>query len=49
MKIAEAIIARDWALARHWMMTHLEEASAAGHRRSAMRSDPAKATAPWAG
>ena len=32
-KIAEAIIARDGALARHRMMTHLEEVSAAGPRR----------------
>ena len=32
-KIAEAIIARDGALARHRMMTHLEEVSAASTRR----------------
>ena len=32
-QIAEAIIARDGALARHRMMTHLEEVSAAGPRR----------------
>ena len=32
-QIAEAIIARDGALARHQMMTHLEEVSAAGPRR----------------
>jgi DNA-binding FadR family transcriptional regulator len=37
-KIAEAIIARDGALARHRMMTHLEEASAAGNRRPPARS-----------
>jgi DNA-binding FadR family transcriptional regulator len=33
VKIAEAIIARDGALARHRMMTHLEDVSAAGSRR----------------
>jgi DNA-binding FadR family transcriptional regulator len=48
VKIAEAIIARDEALARHRMMTHLEETSAAGHRRPAARSDPARTTAPSA-
>jgi len=32
-KIAEAIIARDGLLARHRMMTHLEEVSATGPRR----------------
>jgi DNA-binding FadR family transcriptional regulator len=32
-KIAEAIIARDGALARHRMMTHLEDAFATGPRR----------------
>ena len=36
-KIAEAIIARDGALARHRMMTHLEEVSAAGSRRPPAR------------
>jgi DNA-binding FadR family transcriptional regulator len=38
VKIAEAIIARDGALARHRMMTHLEEVSAAASRRPAARS-----------
>jgi DNA-binding FadR family transcriptional regulator len=38
VKIAEAIIARDGALARHRMMTHLEEVSAAGSRRPPARS-----------
>jgi DNA-binding FadR family transcriptional regulator len=38
VKIAEAIIARDGALARHRMMTHLEEVSAAASRRPAVRS-----------
>jgi len=37
VKIAEAIIARDGALARHRMMTHLEEVSAAGPRRQPAR------------
>jgi DNA-binding FadR family transcriptional regulator len=37
-KIAEAIIARDGALARHRMMTHLEEVSATGNRRPSARS-----------
>jgi len=37
-KIAEAIIARDDALARHRMMTHLEEVSATGSRRPPARS-----------
>ena len=32
-KIAEAIIARDGALARHRMMTHLENVTASGTRR----------------
>jgi len=36
-KIAEAIIARDGALARHRMMTHLEELSATGSRRPPAR------------
>ena len=39
VKIAEAIIARDGALARHRMMTHLEEVSPGGPRRP-MRGDP---------
>jgi DNA-binding FadR family transcriptional regulator len=39
-KIAEAIIARDGALARHRMMSHLEEVSAAGNRRAPSRSAP---------
>jgi len=43
VKIAEAIIARDGALARHRMMTHLEDVSAAGSRRpsrpSALRAE----------
>jgi DNA-binding FadR family transcriptional regulator len=38
VKIAEAIIARDGALARHRMMTHLEEVSASGNRRPPARS-----------
>jgi len=38
IKIAEAIIARDGALARHRMMTHLEEVSATSTRRSPARS-----------
>jgi DNA-binding FadR family transcriptional regulator len=38
VKIAEAIIARDGALARHRMMTHLEEVSAAASRRPPARS-----------
>ena len=37
-KIAEAIIARDGALARHRMMTHLEAVSAAASRRPPVRS-----------
>ena len=36
-KIAEAIIARDGALAGHRMMTHLEEVSAPGARRPPVR------------
>jgi DNA-binding FadR family transcriptional regulator len=36
-KIAEAIIARDGALARHRMMTHLEEVSATGPRHPPAR------------
>ena len=36
-KIAEAIIARDGALARHRMMTHLEEVSATGPSRPPAR------------
>jgi DNA-binding FadR family transcriptional regulator len=44
-RIAEAIIARDGALARHRMMTHLEETSAAGQRRPAARGEPAKPAA----
>lgn len=39
-KIAEAIIARDGALARHRMMSHLEEVSAAGTRRAPSRPAP---------
>jgi DNA-binding FadR family transcriptional regulator len=39
-KIAEAIIARDGVLARHRMMSHLEEVSAAGSRRAPSRSAP---------
>jgi len=54
-KIAEAIIARDGALARHRIMTHLEEVSQAATRRPpgrpaargvgrpALRREPAKA------
>ena len=38
VKIAEAIIARDGALARHRMMTHLQEVSATRNRRPAPRS-----------
>jgi DNA-binding FadR family transcriptional regulator len=38
VKIAEAIIARDGALARHRMMTHLDEVSAAAGRRPPARS-----------
>ena len=44
-QIAEAIIARDGALARHRMMTHLEEVSAAGPRRPhpcVLRGEPAE-------
>jgi DNA-binding FadR family transcriptional regulator len=37
VKIAEAIIARGGALARHRMMTHLEDVSASGPRRPAPR------------
>jgi len=37
VKIAEAIIARDGALARHRMMTHLQEVSATRNRRPAPR------------
>ena len=40
LKIAEAIIARDGALARHRMMTHLEEVSATGSRRPPARPSP---------
>jgi DNA-binding FadR family transcriptional regulator len=40
VKIAEAIIARDGALARHRMMTHLEEVSASGNRRPPARPSP---------
>jgi DNA-binding FadR family transcriptional regulator len=40
LKIAEAIIARDGALARHRMMTHLEEVSATGSRRPSARPSP---------
>jgi len=43
VKIAEAIIARDGALARHRMMTHLEDVAASGTRRpsrpSALRAE----------
>ncbi len=39
-KIAEAIIARDGALARHRMMTHLEEVAQAGTRRQPGRQAP---------
>jgi DNA-binding FadR family transcriptional regulator len=45
-RIAEAIIARDGALARHRMVTHLEEVSAAGHRRPIPHTDAAPRTAP---
>lgn len=38
VKIAEAIIARDGALARHRMMTHLERVSESGSRRPPARS-----------
>ena len=38
-RIADAIIARDGALARHRMVTHLEEVSATGHRRPAPRAE----------
>ena len=42
-QIAEAIIARDGALARHRMMTHREEVSAAGPRRPRLlRGEPAE-------
>ena len=48
-RIAEATIAMDGALARHRMMTHLEEVSAAGHRLAATReprpTEPADANA----
>ena len=40
VKIAEAIIARDGALARHRMMTHLEDVSATGSRRPPARPSP---------
>ncbi len=40
-RIAEAIIARDGALARHRMMTHLEQVSATGHRRPVPRTEAA--------
>jgi DNA-binding FadR family transcriptional regulator len=40
VKIAEAIIARDGALARHRMMTHLENVTASGIRRPAARPSP---------
>jgi DNA-binding FadR family transcriptional regulator len=40
LKIAEAIIARDGALARHRMMTHLEDVSATGSRRPPARPSP---------
>jgi len=43
LKIAEAIIARDGALARHRMMTHLEEVSATGSRRPPARLSPREA------
>jgi DNA-binding FadR family transcriptional regulator len=46
IRIAEAIIARDGALARHRMMTHLEDVSAAAARRppaSAPRAEPTAA------
>jgi DNA-binding FadR family transcriptional regulator len=46
-QIAEAIIARDGALARHRMMTHLEEVSATGPRRPRARC-AAKRTRPRA-
>jgi DNA-binding FadR family transcriptional regulator len=43
-KIAEAIIARDGALARHRMMTHLEDvARASGPRRPPARAKPTAA------
>jgi DNA-binding FadR family transcriptional regulator len=38
--IADAIIARDGSLARHRMMTHLDEVSAVLQRRPSRRSEP---------
>ena len=38
-RIAEALIARDGALARHRMMTHLEDVAVARHRRPAPRAE----------
>jgi DNA-binding FadR family transcriptional regulator len=43
VKIAEAIIARDGALARHRVMTHLEDVSASGPRRPPARAGRAEA------
>ena len=45
-RIADALIARDGALARHRMMTHLEDVSIAGHRRPAPRTEPAPRAEP---
>jgi DNA-binding FadR family transcriptional regulator len=45
IRIAEAIIARDGALARHRMMTHLEDVSAAAARRPPARAPRAEPTA----
>ena len=45
IKIAEAIIARDGALARHRMMTHLEDVAAAAARRPPARAPLAEPTA----
>ena len=44
-QIAEAIIARDGALARHRMMTHLEDVAAAAARRPLARAPLAEPTA----
>ncbi len=45
IRIAEAIVARDGALARHRMMTHLEEVAAADARRPPARAPLAEPTA----
>ena len=45
IRIAEAIIARDGALARHRMMTHLEDVAAAAARRPPARAPLAEPTA----